>query len=114
MHAQRLAARRGMEHKKAKEARKRREVEIESQRIAHEENMVKQRAIVEVERSQTMELEKSQAESANTTRKSQVLQAKRQRDSATRYITALRQRLLFQLKERNMEVPPLCSCADST
>ena len=61
----------------------------------------------------TMELERTQSESIESARKSQALKAQRQRETASRYITALRQRLLYQLKEKNMEVPPLCSCADA-
>ena len=105
---------RNMEEKKAKQRRAKKEVEIEAQRVAHEERMSVQRSVNEQERDERRELEKSHAESADATRKSQLLQAKRQRDTTSRYITALRKRLLFQLKEKNMEVPPLCSCADSS
>ena len=114
MDSQRERARRNMEEKKAKQRRAKKEVEIEAQRVAHEERMSVQRSVNEQERDERRELEKSHAESADATRKSQLLQAKRQRDTTSRYITALRKRLLFQLKEKNMEVPPLCSCADSS
>ncbi len=113
MKAQRESARRTMELKKMKARRAKKEKEIEAQRIAHEEKIAQMRTANEHERSVTMELEKTQSESIESARKSQALKAQRQRETATRYITALRQRLLYQLKEKNMEVPPLCSCADS-
>lgn len=113
MKAQRESARRTMELKRMKERRAKKEKEIEAQRKAHEEKITQMRTANEHERSVIMELEKTQSESMESARKSQALKAQRQRETATRYITALRQRLLYQLKEKNMEVPPLCSCADS-
>ena len=89
------------------------EKEIEAQRKAHEEKLAQMRTANEHERSVTMELERTQSESIESARKSQALKAQRQRETASRYITALRKRLLYQLKEKNMEVPPLCSCADA-
>ena len=96
-----------------KERRAKKEKQIEAQRKAHEEKIAEMRTVNEHERSVAAELEKTQSESLESARKSQALKAQRQRETATRYITALRQRLLYQLKEKNMEVPPLCSCADS-
>ena len=113
MKAQRESARRTMELKKMKERRAKKEKQIEAQRKAHEEKIAEMRTVNEHERSVAAELEKTQSESLESARKSQALKAQRQRETATRYITALRQRLLYQLKEKNMEVPPLCSCADS-
>ena len=113
MKAQRESARRSMELKRMKERRAKKEKEIEAQRKAHEEKLAQMRTANEHERSVTMELERTQSESIESARKSQALKAQRQRETASRYITALRQRLLYQLKEKNMEVPPLCSCADA-
>eukprot|EP00949_MAST-11_sp_MAST-11-sp1_P000811 g811.t1 len=110
MEAQREAARERNQQRRAAQRRARREAELLKHRQQQEKEIDDLRLANEEARAEDAAAEAQAKLAKSTGAEEQALQAQRQRDTAVRYINALRQRLLLRLKEQDMELPPLCSC----